>query len=599
MEVDEDADINANANANAHANADAHAFAAGPPSPLVARRAQSYSDFHDAFVTHAKKERRLQRKKSLDNGLNADHTLHSDLDFAAWYGSLEDDLVRDSHEEYRLYQEQLQLSSRHLDSLLASTASTLTLLSSLSHSFKAVETQTTAFQARCESLMSEQRSITKLADDMDENLRYYSYLEPMTRRLNAPGATNLVRDRDFPAMLANLDSCLDYMHAHPTHREAATYASRYRLLLTRALTLIRVHFTNSLRALAADVSQRIADRQLNDTTQSALLYAKFRVGAPELKELGLEIQKRAVLPIGADQAAEPEYQSLVNELHQSYSATRGRLILPIITRRINELSALDAAAGDLVTFSRTAIGFIRGICLDEYDLWNDWFNGDGGLYEFLEAMCEPLYDHLRPRVIHETRILKLCELCTFVQTRFMEEDEDEDEDLSSPPNGRVPKQGLDFGLLIQPVLEDVQTRLVFLALAVLTNDIENYKPRPEDLDYPSTATRASTTTTNGKRVPLSGRKGSAVDSQALTPKSPTIVDEDDDASMFGTSFTNPDQHHTATYPTLGKAVWLLSRIYRLVNVRLSFMYIYTSHTRKLHFQQRTIPLTSTSIVHRL
>ena len=529
----------------------------------MARRAQSYSDFHDAVIAHTTKERKLQRKRSLENALRPDNLIQSDLDFADWYSSIEEDLLEESHEEYTLYQEQLQLSHHHLDTILASTTSTLDLLSSLSESFKAVEAQTTAFQAQCESLMSEQRRTTKLADDMDDNLRYYAYLEPMTRRLNAPGASNLVRDKDFPDMLANLDQCLEYMHLHPTHRDAPTYRSRYRLLLTRALTLIRVHFTNSLRSLAADVSQRIADRQVSDTTQSALLYTKFRVGAPELKQLGLQIQKRAVLAPGSEPGAEAEYQSLVNELHQSYSATRGRLLFPMISKRMAEIAALDNAAGDLVTFARSAIGYIRAICLDEYDLWHDWFEGDGGLYEFLEALFEPLYDHLRPKTIHETRILKLCELCTFIQTRFMEEDDEDD--IASPIDGRFQKKGLDFAPLIQPALEDAQTRLVFLALAVLRDDIENYRPKPEDLDYPATAMKASTTTTNGRRVPLSGRKGSA-DPQPLSATLSTAADDEDGASVFESQFASSDKQSTTSYPTLRKAVWLLSRIYRLVNV---------------------------------
>ena len=78
-----------------------------------------------------------------------------------------------------------------------------------------------------------------LADAIEENARYYTYLEPMTRRLNAPGAANLVKGKDFPEMLSNLDNCLAYMEAHPKHKESATYRSRYRLLLTRALTLMQ------------------------------------------------------------------------------------------------------------------------------------------------------------------------------------------------------------------------------------------------------------------------------------------------------------------------------------------------------------------------
>ncbi|KAK5005376.1 Golgi transport complex subunit 3, partial [Cryomyces antarcticus] len=224
---------------------------------------------------------------------------------------------------------------------------------------------------------------------MAENLQYYTYLEPITRKLNAPGAGNFVRGKEFSEMLSNLDRCLEYMQAHTSHREAPSYRSRYRLLLTRALTLIRVHFTNSLREIAADVSKRIADRQLNDTTMSALLYAKFRSGAAELKQVGLEIQKRAVLPAGAEPGAEAEYQSLMNELYQSYSATRGRLILPIVTKKMGAIAMAPSSSQDLVAFARSSISYIRGICYDEYDLWGEWFASEGGLYDFLEAICEP------------------------------------------------------------------------------------------------------------------------------------------------------------------------------------------------------------------
>ena len=53
-----------------------------------------------------------------------------------------------------------------------------------------------------------------LADKFEGNLKYYNYLEPVTRRLNAPGAGNFVRSKEFSEMLARLDECLEYMAAH-------------------------------------------------------------------------------------------------------------------------------------------------------------------------------------------------------------------------------------------------------------------------------------------------------------------------------------------------------------------------------------------------
>ena len=115
---------------------------------------------------------------------------------------------------HRDYLEQLESSSSHLDSLLLDTTSTINLLSSLTASFKTVEAQTTAFQKQCEDLLKEQKRMTELADDMGQNLKYYSYLEPITRRLNAPGAGSYVRSKEFSNMLTRLDECLDYMTTH-------------------------------------------------------------------------------------------------------------------------------------------------------------------------------------------------------------------------------------------------------------------------------------------------------------------------------------------------------------------------------------------------
>lgn len=481
----------------------------------------------------------------------------------------------------RLYHEQLQTSRSHLDSLLSDTDTNLELLSKLSNSFNTVEKQAAAFQERCKNLLAEQRRVSSLADGIGHNLQYYNYLDPITRRLNAPGVRHFVRGEDFLDMLSQLDQCLEYTQAHvcvpslqisnvplanvlqPHHREASTYSSRFRLLMTRALTLIRVHFTNTLRETAADVSKRIADRQLNDTTMPALLYAKFRVNAADLKRLGLEIQKRAIPPEGAEPGTQGEYQSLVNELHQSYSAARGRLIIPLARKKLAEIALAPSSSRDLVSFARTSVGYIRGICLDEHELWHEWFDGDNGLYDFLDSVCEPLYDYLRPRTIHETSLPKLCELCSLIQVRYME-----DPDNDSEPNDL---SKLDFSHLMRSSLEDAQTRLVFQTLAVLRDDIERFKPKAADLNYPAKNRNVALSGSKTTGTPLSGQKRGADEPPTPTLKSPTVVeDECGDATDMRWRYESREPLQ-GWYPTLQKAIWLLSKIYRLVNVSLSQM----------------------------
>ena len=330
--------------------------------------------------------------------------------------------------------------------------------------------------------------------------------------------------------------------------------------MTRGVTLIRVHFVSALREIASDVSRRIADKQLNDTTMSALLYAKFRFGASELKEVAQEIRKRAILPAGAEPGAEAEYQSLMNELYTSYSATRGKLVIPLARKKIADIAMAPSTAKDLVSFARSSIGYIRGICSDEYELWREWFEGEDGLYEFLESVCEPLYDHLRPRIIHETQILKLCELCTLLQTRYLRDLDEEAEPLDT--------NQLDFSLLIREGLEEAQTRLVFRAQSILRDDIERYKPKKEELDYPARNRQVSLSGTKSKGAGANhARKGSAAEPTTPMPKTPMVVEEGD--SPNGRWGFDTQAVFQGWYPTLRKAIWLLSRIYRLVNVGCS------------------------------
>jgi hypothetical protein len=469
-------------------------------------------------------------------------------------GAIDDALLDASLDEYQQYLDQLDAARSHLDTLLESTAATLSELSSISAAFKSIDSQTKSFQAQSASIREEQHKNELIARDIADNLRYYEPLDRITRRLNAPQAGNFVRSQDFSDMLVTLDECIDYMQTHPAHKEAESYRSRYKLLLTRALTLVRNTFMAGVRETTTEVAGRIAAKQLNDTTMSALLYAKFRVGAAEMKELGLEIQKRASPPADAEPGTEGEYQSLMNELHASFAACRGRLILPIVHKRLAETAHLPHSK-DLVQFARAAISYIRGICLDEFELWAEWFHGYHGLYDFLESLCEPLYDHLRPRIIHENKLAKLCSLVTLLQTRYLhDEEEDGAPDLNQ----------LDFSALIQPALEDAQTRLVFRALAILREEIEMFKPKPEDLDYPRLTSAPPVSAT---KAPLSGRRGSR-DPLTSLPKTP-ITDLDEDSADEGPfSWTLSASRRSAlkhSYPTLSRSIRLLSRIYRLVN----------------------------------
>lgn len=77
-----------------------------------------------------------------------------------------------------------------------------------------MEAQTIAFQAQCEDVLAEQKRLKLLSDEVGTGLKYYAYLEPVTRRLNAPGASSAIGDDGFLEILTNLDACITYLVAH-------------------------------------------------------------------------------------------------------------------------------------------------------------------------------------------------------------------------------------------------------------------------------------------------------------------------------------------------------------------------------------------------
>jgi predicted oxidoreductase (fatty acid repression mutant protein) len=113
--------------------------------------------------------------------------------------------------DHSLYCDQLTLTERHLDSLIKDANSSLQMLKNLSNSFKSVEDQTSSFQAQCEHLLTEQKRLEVLADGVGTSLHYYEYIDNVTRRLNAPGATRLVDHDSFADILDNLESCISFM----------------------------------------------------------------------------------------------------------------------------------------------------------------------------------------------------------------------------------------------------------------------------------------------------------------------------------------------------------------------------------------------------
>lgn len=107
---------------------------------------------------------------------------------------------------------------------------------------------------------------------------------------------------------------------------------------------------------------------------------------------------------------------------------------------------------------------------------------------------------------------------------------------------------LRFSILLQGLLQDAQTRLVFRAQAIIQSDVAHYSPSDEDLDYPAK---------------LKGNRRMSL----------WIAAEEEEGDHEGPSLRLPDMEVQETwYPTLRKTLWVLTRLHTYVKVsRKSFL----------------------------
>ena len=197
-----------------------------------------------------------------------------------------------------------------------------------------------------------------MAEDLSARLEYFQELEHATRMLNHPGEA-LVLQSDFLDMVERVDICIEFLRTHVSYsfivlnhaalkglqrhyREAEIYLLRFQQCMTRAMTLTRMYFVGSMKALTSDISRRMSEKELSQTAQMHLLYTRFQSISSQVAPLIGELERRSL-------AHPEELSSLLAECHSTYFQSRRTLL---VGKLVEEIRGLDPGRTDLVELVR-------------------------------------------------------------------------------------------------------------------------------------------------------------------------------------------------------------------------------------------------------
>uniref|UniRef100_A0A672SJL7 Conserved oligomeric Golgi complex subunit 3 n=1 Tax=Sinocyclocheilus grahami TaxID=75366 RepID=A0A672SJL7_SINGR len=392
----------------------------------------------------------------------------------------------------------------------------------------------------------EDSELVDLAESIQQKLSYLNELENINTKLNSP--TLSVNSEGFIPMLSKLDECIEYVSSHPHFKDYPVYLTKFKQCLSRAMLLIKSHTVSSLQNLTAQLTKRDPLGAPNADNAFTLYYVKFRAAAPKVRRLIEQVEQRS--------NTIPEYQQLLDEIHQCYLEQREVLLSPSINSTFTDLTSQNNK--DHCALVRSGCAFMVHVCQDEHQLYNEFFSKPSSkLDELLEKLCVSLYDVLRPLIIHVVHLETLSELCGILKNEMLED---------HVQNNEV--QLAAFDAVVKQMLEDVQERLVYRTHIYIQTDILGYKPAPGDLAYPDKLEMMEKIAQSLKEEQMKLTSSSSFsDVQLEESDNKKLISSGDSSSWTprAHSTVSPADLHGMWYPTVRRTLVCLSKLYRCID----------------------------------
>ncbi|KAE9601563.1 putative oligomeric Golgi complex, subunit 3, cullin repeat-like-containing [Lupinus albus] len=428
--------------------------------------------------------------------------------FYTWFTDLESAMKSETEEKYQHYVNTLTERIQTCDDILQQVDDTLDLFNELQLQHQAVATKTKTLHDACDRLVQEKQRLIDFAEALRSKLNYFDELENVATNFYSPNMN--VGNENFLPLLKRLDECISYVESNPQYAESGVYLVKFRQLQSRALGMMRSYVLAVLKGASSQVQEAIrgsaGGKAVSEGVEASVIYVRFKAAASELKPLLEEIESRS---------SRKEYGQILVECHRLYCEQRLSLIRGIVQRRISEFSKKES----LPSLTRSGCAYLIQVCQLEHQLFDHFFPASSKDISSLSPLMDPLstylYDTLRPKLVHETNIDFLCELVDILKVEVLEEQ-----------HSRRGESLVGLRPTFERILADVHERLTFRARTHIRDEIANYIPFNEDLDYPEKLKRSAESTSENNPA-------------------------DDNPDIFKT-----------WYPPLEKTISCLSKLYR-------------------------------------
>ena len=408
-----------------------------------------------------------------------------------------------------------------------------------------VQNKGTLFYSNIGESFERYNGLVKEKELILQYLSVFQNLTDVTKKLNNLNLKFLSRKKENVVSIANkLFESLDFLEQHATFKDYENYKFKFKQQLVKLCdTLVKYLIQIFLQNAINDVSANLAKLNESSNAQSAretLLYNKFAMNCNDFSFFQ-NIILNSFVKYGSTKFFTKDLQRCMEQTYNSYFEMREKLLKQYIWLQVDAIVLNDKDNGSLMKFIQDNILYFSSLFEKELEIFNKFFNQgfDGKtdvLNEWFMSLCEPFYDSCRIRVIRESNISLLCDCVTLLSKYYEFEDGSQEYEIQF--------KHIKFNKIFEPIIQDIQSRLIFKSQLYVEKNIINYKPSSTEFQI-----------TGGKQSLAQLRKKNLIN--------------DDNAELLNQYLEtllvfNTEVNHSYYLPML-KSLALLSKLYQMIS----------------------------------